>query len=73
MYYIRLTKINNKKQTDELILATKNKNEACLAFEGTLVGLHYELNNKQLQEKVTNNKVQIKYEDIMIILTLKEK
>ena len=73
MYYIRLTKINNKKQTDELILATNNKNEACLAFEGTLIGLHYKLNSIKFQEKIINNKVQIKYEDIMIVLTLKEK
>ena len=48
MYYINLTKIVNGKQYNELILKTKDKHKADLAFEGTLLGLRYELKDKRI-------------------------
>lgn len=72
MYHINLTKIVNGKQYNELILKTKNKHKADLAFEGTLLGLRYKLKDKRIGEIVLKNKVKFKYENTVITVTLKE-
>lgn len=72
MYFINLTRITDGKQYNELILSTNNKHEAELAFEGTLLGLRYELKDKRLGELITKNKVKLKFERTIITVTLKE-
>lgn len=72
MYFINLTKIINGKQYNELILSTKNKREADLAFEGTVLGLRYELKDKKLGEVIKKDKVKFMFEKTIITVTLKE-
>lgn len=73
MFCVRVTRIEGKKQTNEVILETNNKDKADCAFIGTLLGIRYDLKNKQLQEVMTKNKAQLKYDNNMIIVTIKEK
>lgn len=72
MYFVNLTKIINGKQYNELILSTKNKREADLAFEGTVLGLRYELKDKRLGEVIKEHKVKFMFEKTIITVTLKE-
>ena len=73
MFYVRTTKVQNNKQTNDLILQTKDERAAYLAFEGTLIGLRYTYKDKIEQERVEKNKVQLRFKDTIITITVKEK
>lgn len=72
MYNVVLIKDINDKQTEELIVKTPNKHYACLAFEGALVGLRFDLKDKNAQEKRLYNEVQYTYDNNIIKLIMKE-
>lgn len=72
MYNVNVTKIENNKQSNELIVATKDRHEADLAFEGTILGLRYKLKDILFGEIVEKNKIKFKYDKTIITVTLKE-
>ena len=72
MYNVNVTKIENNKQTNELIVATKDRHEADLAFEGTILGLRHQLKDILTGEVIERNKIKFKYDKTIITVTLKE-
>jgi len=73
MYVVTLNKITNGQQSNEEILATEDKQEAELAFAGTLLGLRYEYKEKHTGEFIIKDKVKIKFDKTIITLTLKRR
>jgi len=72
MYNVSVTKIENNKQSNEIIIVTKDRHEADLAFEGTILGLRYNLKDMLSGEIVKKNKIKFKYDKTIITVTLKE-
>lgn len=73
MFYVNVIKNIDHKQSNELIIKTKDKTKAELAFQGTLLGVHYDLRNKKgVTEIVLKNKHTIKYDNTIITVLLKE-
>jgi hypothetical protein len=72
MYNVSVTKIENNKQSNEIIVVTKDRHEADLAFEGTILGLRYNLKDILSGEIVKKNKIKFKYDKTIITVTLKE-
>lgn len=72
MYSVNITKIENHKQSNDLVVATKDKHEAELAFEGTILGLRHQLKDIRTGEIIEKNKIKFKYANTIITVTLKE-
>lgn len=72
MYYVHLTKIINGIQSNELILKTKNKHEAELAFEGTVLGIRHELKHKDTKEIILEKKIKFLCDKTSITISVKE-
>ena len=73
MFYVNVIKNTDNKQSNELIIKTKDKTKAELAFQGALLGVHYDLRNKKsVTEIVLNNKHTIKYDNTVITVLLRE-
>ena len=72
MYYVKLYKNIDGKQSAELILRTKDKHAAQLAYEGTVMGQRYALKEKEYAERTEPDKIKFYKEDDYVSIVLKE-
>lgn len=70
MYIVKIIRIENNIKTVDIVLKTKSKYKAQLAYEGALLGIHYELHQQQYKEYPDEYRTKIKYNNKLVLITI---